>query len=217
MSGGPDCSPQGSHHMQTNGAAIKRTWAFMSWSELRPPPQESKTKSLYIKSQSRCCPSSRAPLHTELTLRCLPHHSGFLFYRGAFCRVRITRCEGTERERACSILHVVRLRTRASHSSSVGSALFCVVVLHSCRTHLKYYRTKAYGRKSKKVFGSSLILATSCVFVLWHICSRQELWSQQKHALLGKGSANTPVARQHSRNTKQWSNWEAVFSMRSVR
>jgi hypothetical protein len=52
--------------------------------------------------------------------------------------------------------------------------------------------------------------------LLWHICSRQELWSQQRQPLLGNDSENMPVARQQLRNTRQWSNWEAVFSTRSV-
>jgi hypothetical protein len=53
--------------------------------------------------------------------------------------------------------------------------------------------------------------------ILWHTCSRQELWSQQRQPLLGNGSANTPFARQQIPNTQQWSNSEAVFSTRSVR
>jgi hypothetical protein len=53
------------------------------------------------------------------------------------------------------------------------------------------------------------------VLLLWHICSRQEPWNQRQ-PLLGNGSANNPVARQQLRNKRKWSNWEAVFSMRSV-
>jgi hypothetical protein len=52
---------------------------------------------------------------------------------------------------------------------------------------------------------------------MWHTCSRQELWSQQRQPLLGNGSENTLVARQQSRNRQQWSNCEAVLSTRSVR
>jgi hypothetical protein len=33
-------------------------------------------------------------------------------------------------------------------------------------------------------------------YILWHVCSKQELGSQQKQLLLGIGSANTTVARQ---------------------
>jgi hypothetical protein len=32
--------------------------------------------------------------------------------------------------------------------------------------------------------------------VLWHVCWKPELWSQQRQMLLGNSSANTPVARQ---------------------
>jgi hypothetical protein len=32
--------------------------------------------------------------------------------------------------------------------------------------------------------------------ILWHICSKQELWSQQKQTLLQNGSANIPVTRE---------------------
>jgi hypothetical protein len=32
------------------------------------------------------------------------------------------------------------------------------------------------------------------IYIMWHICSRQELWNQQRQMLLGNGSANTPVA-----------------------
>jgi hypothetical protein len=222
MSGGYDCGSQGSHHMQTsiysflNGAAIKRTWALWADQNYVRLHKKVKTKSLRIESEWRDSPSSPVPLHTELTLRRLPHHSGFLFERGAFHngrkfkfgRVRITRCEGRETECACSILHVTRLCTCPSHNSVCGSS--------GASTRLKY-RAKSYGRKSRMVFGSSLILATSCVSVLWHACSRQALWSQQRQALLGKGSANTPIARQQSPNTKQWSNYEMMFSTRSVR
>jgi hypothetical protein len=56
----------------------------------------------------------------------------------------------------------------------------------------------------------------SGTMILWHICSRQELWSRQRQPLLRNGSANTPVARQQIRNRQQWSNWAAVFSTRSV-
>jgi hypothetical protein len=38
--------------------------------------------------------------------------------------------------------------------------------------------------------------------------------SQQRQPLLGNGSANTPIVRQQIHNMQQWSNWEAVFSMR---
>jgi hypothetical protein len=41
---------------------------------------------------------------------------------------------------------------------------------------------------------------------------QQELWSQHRHQLLGKGLANTPVARKQLR----WSNRDAVFSKRFV-
>jgi hypothetical protein len=46
--------------------------------------------------------------------------------------------------------------------------------------------------------------------ILWHIYSRQELWSQQIQPLLGNRSENTPVVMQ------QWSNWESVFSTQSM-
>jgi hypothetical protein len=52
--------------------------------------------------------------------------------------------------------------------------------------------------------------------ILCNICSRQELWSQQRQPLPGNGSINTPVARQQLHNTQQWSNWEVAFSMWSV-
>jgi hypothetical protein len=47
--------------------------------------------------------------------------------------------------------------------------------------------------------------------MLWHICWRQELLSQQRKPLLGNGSANMPIARQQLHNTQEWNNWEVVF------
>jgi hypothetical protein len=52
--------------------------------------------------------------------------------------------------------------------------------------------------------------------IMWHVCLRQELWSQQRQPLLGNSFANMSVARQQLRNMQQWSHWEAVFSKRSV-
>jgi hypothetical protein len=52
--------------------------------------------------------------------------------------------------------------------------------------------------------------------IMWHICSRQELWSQQRWPLLGNGSANTSIARQQLCNVQQSSNLEVVFSTQSV-
>jgi hypothetical protein len=51
---------------------------------------------------------------------------------------------------------------------------------------------------------------------LWHICSRQELWSQLKQPLLGNSSINMPIARQQIRNTQQLSNCEMAFSTQSM-
>jgi hypothetical protein len=56
----------------------------------------------------------------------------------------------------------------------------------------------------------------SLLKTLWHVCARQKLWSQQRQPLLGNRFANAPIARQQLHNTQQWSNWEAVFSTRSV-
>jgi hypothetical protein len=38
-------------------------------------------------------------------------------------------------------------------------------------------------------------------YILWHICSRQELWSQQRELLVGNSSANMPVAKWQIHNT----------------
>jgi hypothetical protein len=58
-------------------------------------------------------------------------------------------------------------------------------------------------------------LLTAKEEVLWHISSRQELWSQWRKPLIWNVSANVPIARKQIRNMQQWSNWEAVFSTRS--
>jgi hypothetical protein len=49
------------------------------------------------------------------------------------------------------------------------------------------------------------------VTILWHICSKEELWSQQRRPLLGNGYVNTLVARQwlgirHVKAETDWRN-----------
>jgi hypothetical protein len=60
------------------------------------------------------------------------------------------------------------------------------------------------------------------VWMLWHVCPKPELWSQQRQPLLWNGSANTPVARQwlSSRHVIAATDtsviMENTFSVRSV-
>jgi hypothetical protein len=53
---------------------------------------------------------------------------------------------------------------------------------------------------SRCVFTASYLIKQrdnfTVAFILWHIWSKQELWSRKSRPLLGNGSANTPVARQ---------------------
>jgi hypothetical protein len=80
---------------------------------------------------------------------------------------------------------------------------FCVhMSIHL--SHLKYFKLK----------------------ILWHVCRKSELWSQQKQQLVGNGSANTPVHRQwlNSRQVMATTDtdwtieelFKAVFSVRPV-
>jgi hypothetical protein len=41
-------------------------------------------------------------------------------------------------------------------------------------------------------------------------------YTQHVDPLLSNDSVKTPIARQQINNTHQWTNWEAVFSVRSV-
>jgi hypothetical protein len=68
----------------------------------------------------------------------------------------------------------------------------------SCNFSYRRSKFECIQRRNMRTDWTSLIsvpLMNTTRKILWHICWRQELWSQQRQPLLGNGSAKTSVPR----------------------